>query len=69
MSDDEDFLITCENLWTLSEDGKALLTQVAKFGDAPDEDAIHNLVDRIDLDHVKQRLVLTHAQDLAQSVA
>jgi hypothetical protein len=68
MSDDEDFLITCENLWT-PEDGKALLTQVAKFGDAADEDAIHDLADRIDLNYVKQRLVLMHAQDLAQSVA
>jgi len=33
MSDDY-FLITCEKLWKLSEDGKTLLTQGAKAGDA-----------------------------------
>ena len=69
MSDDEDFLVTCENLWRLSEDGKALLTQAAKFGDATDDDAMHDLADRIDLNHVKRRLVLMRAQDLAQSAA
>ena len=67
MSDDEYFLVTCEKVWRLSQDGKALLTRAAKAGDAGDEDAIHDLAHTIDLNHVKRRLLLMRAQDLAQA--
>ena len=57
MSDDEYFLVTCEKLWRLSQDRKTLLTRAARAGDAGDEDANQDLADRIDLNHVKRRLL------------
>ncbi len=69
MSDDEDFLITCENLWRVSEDGKVLLKRANQAGDSGDKDAIHDLADRLDLHHVKRRLLLMRAQELAQAGA
>jgi hypothetical protein len=69
MSDDDYFLFTCEKLWRLSEDGKALLTRAIEARDAGDEDTAHEIADRIDLNHVKRRLLLSRAQDMAQACA
>ena len=69
MSDDEYFLVTCEKVWKLSQDGKVLLTRAAKSGEAGDEDAIHDLADRIDLNNAKRRLLLLRVQDIAQQGA
>ena len=55
MSDDEYFLVTCEKVWRLSQDGKALLTRAANACDAGDEDAIHDLAHRIDLNGESMR--------------
>jgi hypothetical protein len=68
MSDD-DFLFTCEKLWTLCEEGNALLTRSNQASDANDEQAIHEAAARIDLNHVKRRLLLLRVHDIAQQGA
>jgi hypothetical protein len=69
MSDDDYFLCTCEKLWTLSKEGRALLTRVIQARDAGDEDTRHDLADRIDLNSAKRRLLLLRVQDIAQQGA
>jgi hypothetical protein len=65
MSDDDYFLFTCEKLWTLCEEGNALLTRSIQASDANDEQAVHETADRIDLNHMKRRLLLLRVQDIA----
>jgi len=67
MNDDEYFLFTCEKIWGLSEEGRALLTRAADANIAGDEDTVHQIADRIDLNHVKRRLILLRVQDMAQA--
>jgi hypothetical protein len=69
MNNDDDFLFTCEKLWKLSEEGNALLTRVAQARDASDDDAVHETAARIDLNHVKRRLLLLRVHDIAQQGA
>jgi len=64
MNDDEYFLFTCEKIWGLSEEGRALLTRAADANIAGDEDTGHEIADRIDLNHVKRRLLLLRVQDM-----
>jgi len=69
MSDDDYFLFTCEKLWKLSDEGRALLTRAIGAKNAGDEDTVHEIADRIDLNHVKRRLLLSRVQDIAQPSA
>jgi hypothetical protein len=69
MSDDDDFLFTCEKLWTLCEEGTELLTRVIQAREASNEGAVNETADRIDLNHVKRRLLLLRVQDIAQHSA
>ena len=65
MNDNDYFLFTCEKLWTLSEEGRALLTRATQVRDAGDELAIEEIADQLDLNHVKRRLLLCRVQDMA----
>ena len=69
MSDDDYFLFTCEKVWTLFEDGRALLTRAIEAKNAGDEGAVEAVAHRIDLNQVKRRLLLARVYDMARPSA
>jgi hypothetical protein len=69
MNDSDYFLFTCEKIWKLSEEGTTLLARATEAKDTGDEHAVDEIADRIDLNHVKRRLLLSRAQDMAQACA
>ena len=69
MNDNDYFLFTCEKLWSLSEERKTLLTRATEAKNADNEDTAYEIADRIDLNHVKRRLLLSRVQDMAQPSA
>ena len=61
MIDDESFLILCEKVWSLSQEGQLLSAQAAqaRLADDPDnQEVVEDLADRIDLNRVERRLYL-----------
>jgi hypothetical protein len=69
MNDNDYFLFTCEKIGKLSEEGATLLARATEAKDTGDEHAVDEIADRIDLNHVKRRLLLSRAQDMAQACA
>jgi hypothetical protein len=68
MSNDE-FLATCETLWRLSDEEKALQTRATEAKNAGDEGALNETTDRIDLNLWKRQFFLLRARDMAFGLA